>query len=325
MKKLQTIFTSILLLTGSMSFAQIPSRTIQKMKVPKIATGSQLAWYNQVLVRTGTYTGTQNNNSEFVMNTRTEGKLKSEVGTNLTQASSVYTNNGAVKIESNGNTTCTIQPKKINDLNSGNFSIFSLTGFDFYPGDFVKPELILNNVGGLTNYTASQPRNSYKIGISIFTNKPGPRDITVTDFFTKPQAKIQDSLLRGNFGAGIPSKGILEVTEIKSLINLSSELKFSSGIFLPLEELGIPADITAGLRLEGKNETNIDLHYYLVSFVQPLYTINLLTNPQGIFVNPAHSAANPRGAFVSDVTYGRRAIFIFSACKKFALYTNFLK
>ncbi len=316
MKNLKTILLAATLLNGSVGYAQVKGKINLKSRDIKIASGSSLAWYAEDLRRKANTQSSQSGGAETIISVRSSNGIRAEVGTNLRQASSIYTNNGATRNRSVGDMTCIMQPKKINDLNTGDFSIFSLSNVSIFPGDFVDPIPMLNNSGGLTSYTPNQPRNHYKIGMSIFNNQAGNRQITVTDFNTKPQAKVQDSLLRGNYGAGIPTKGILEVNEIKSTIALASSLNVSTGLFLPLEELGIPADITAGLKLEGKDSTNLDLHYYLVSFIQPLYSLNLLTLQNGLFATQSQAASNQAGAYVSDVTYGRRAVFIFASTSK---------
>ena len=284
---------------------------INQRKITAIKNNSSLQWYKTVLNNKNN--AVQNTGSETIIGQRLQGALKVQVGANLIPGNSQYSNIGNAKTEEGSNFTCTIQPKNINYLVPGDFSIMKLSSsFTNYPGDFVRPENIINSGSSLSPFFTNNARNPYKIGISIFTSR-GPNEITVSDFNTIPQAKIQDSLLAGNFGASIPANGILEMTEIKSSVQLSASLEYSYGVFLPLEELGIPADITAGIKLEGSNEQDINLHYFLVSFTQPLYTLNLLTKGEGLFVNPAHNNNNSNGAYISDVTYGRRALFIFAA------------
>lgn len=304
-----------LLLTGFVTTVIVVSANAQiknyDKKVNAIKSQGSLAWYKTFLNNKGSLV--KAGSAETILGERSLGALKVQVGANLVPANSSYVNNGNAKTEESGNITCNVQPKKINYLVPGDFSIMRQSfSFTNYPGDFVNPANIINASSALSPYQTPNPRNPYKIGISIFAPN-GTNEITVTDFNTIPQAKIQDSLLARNFGASIPANGILEISEIKSSVQLSASLEYSYGVFLPLEELGIPADITAGLRLENNDSLSTNLRFFMVSFTQPLYSLNLLTNINGLFVNPQHLANNSNGAFISDVTYGRRALFIFAA------------
>ncbi len=280
-------------------------------KIQAIKSQGPLTWYKAFLSKKA-YLSIAGS-SETILGERTQGPLKVQVGANLIPANSTYTNNGNVRNEESGNITCEVQPKRINYLLPGDFSIMRQSfSFINYPGDFVNPSHIINASSALSPFQSVNPRNPYKIGISIFAPN-GTNEITISDFNTIPQAKIQDSLLAGNFGASIPVNGILEISEVKSSVQLAASLEYSYGVFLPLEELGIPADITAGLRLENNDSLSTSLKVFMVSFTQPLYSLNLLTNINGLFVNPAHLVNNSNGAYISDVTYGRRALFIFAA------------
>jgi hypothetical protein len=259
-----------------------------------------------------------------VINSVTRNGMTVQVGANLQGSPDRYKNNGVVRNVETGSINCTYQPKQMDYLIPGEFSVANFSNFSYYPGDFISPSSIISNIGALSPYTSTHARNPYKIGISIFSNT-GTNEITVNNFTTSPQAKIQDSLLISNFGAGIPTNGVIEAMEIKSTFQLAANLETSSGVFLPLEEFGIPADIMAGLRGEAGGETDIKLRYFAVNFFQPLYTLNLLTNHTSLFANPQHVTQNSNGAYVSDVTYGRRAMFIFAAVNFNAVLNAFFE
>jgi hypothetical protein len=301
--------------------AQLP-KSVSK-KISTISPGSSFNWYKNFLT---SKFSKLTNTGEQVLNQRIEGNLKVQVGINQQPSANEYVNNGSATSQSDGNISCTYQPKLINYLVPGDFSVSHLNSFTNYPGDFINPNSIINGIGALTTYTPPAPhlRRPYKIGLSIFTPK-GNNEITVTDFTSSPQAKIQDSLLISNFGAGIPVNGVIKVTELKSELQYKASFEASAGIFLPLEELDIPLDVTAGLRASGSNQTNVNLRYFAVDFFQPLYTLSLLTYNSSLFINAAHTAQNANGAYISDVTYGRRASFIFSSTNYSAVLNAFFE
>jgi hypothetical protein len=93
-------------------------------------------------------------------------------------------------------------------------------------------------------------------------------------------------------------------------MELKASMEGSRGVFLPLEEMGIPADISAGIEGSASGSTSNRLNYYMVSFYQPMYTLNLLTNNDQLFQQAGAHAGCTNGAYVESVTYGRRIFII---------------
>jgi hypothetical protein len=277
--------------------------------VSKLKTAS-LQWYGNFLTKKY---GAPSSNGEHIFQVR-EGSngRKVQLGTNLMAPTEKYTNNGAPRNQESSNSTCRVQPKKNNYLNPGEFMLPGTFDFNFCPGDFITPNVLLNNISNITSYNANGQRAAYKLGTTLFKQN-GVNQITVNDFSTKPQAKINDSLKSKNYGSTIPTQGIIDITELKSDMDITTSMETSLGVFLPLEELGVPADVTLGFRGEMNGQTSARLKFFMVNFVQPMYNISVLTNPNALFVNPAAAANNASGAYISDVTYGRRAMFIFAA------------
>ncbi len=312
-KSLVTIIT-ILFLTNA--FAQVKQYSPSTLKkVNAIKANSSFSWYKNFITNRQTFIPINSGSNETIIKERSNPQgMKVQVGINLASNGAQFTNNGNSRSEEVGNNTCVYQPKKINYLIPEDIGVSFLSDFNYYPGDFIKPNDIINSGVNLNPYNANAAyvRNPYKIGINIFSNS-NSNEITVTDFNTIPVNKIQDSLLMGNYGARIPTSGILEALEITSDIQLATTMEMSQGAFLPLEELGLPLDITAGLRTSSADASELNLKYFMVSFNQPMYSLTLNTRPNALFANPTHSNLNPNGAYISDVTYGRRAFFIFAS------------
>ncbi len=315
MKK-TSIITIVTILFLTNAFAQVKQYSPSTLKkVNAIKANSSFSWYKNFITNKQTFIPINSGSNETIIKERSNPQgMKVQVGTNFQSSGTQFANNGAPRTTEEGNNSCVYQPQKINYLIPEDIGVSFLSDFNFYPGDFIKPNDIINSGVNLNPYNvnAAHVRNPYKIGINIFNNV-NSNEITVSDFNTIPVNKIQDSLLFRNYGARIPTSGIVEAFEITSDIQLASSLEMSQGAFLPLEEAGIPLDITAGLKMKSDDALELNLKYYMVSFNQPMYSLTLNTRPNALFVNPAHSNANVNGAYLSDVTYGRRAFFIFAS------------
>jgi hypothetical protein len=300
---------------------KLSSATSAKIAAISKFPNSKLNWYANVLK---SKFSSSSNSGEVIIRERVQGVQKVQLGVNLVSSPSTYSNNGPTRNVEGTNSICVVQPKKINYLNPGEFILPGTFNFNYNPGDFIDPNTILNNVGNINPFNATGQRAPYKLGMSVFKAN-GVNEITITDFTNSPQAKINDSLKSKNFGSTIPNIGVLEVTELKSDLQLATSLETSAGLFLPLEELGIPADVTAGLKANVNGEANLNLKYFLVTYMQPMYNISVLTNPQYLFTNTASSASNASGAYISDVTYGRRAMFIFASADFSSVSSQFFE
>ncbi|RYZ17667.1 MAG: hypothetical protein EOP49_50455, partial [Sphingobacteriales bacterium] len=111
----------------------------------------------------------------------------------------------------------------------------------------------------------------------------------------------------------IPAQGVFDMEEIQSGMALRAKFETSQGIFVPLQELGIPASVEAGIQASGNASSANTLKSYMVSFIQPMYTISVLTNHDQFFQAANAFSSQTASGYVESVTYGRRVNIIISS------------
>ena len=300
--KTQTCLLPALLLAAA---TQLHAQAIfNRNKADKLhVQGNNLNWYIGSLRLTP---ATNASTASGVLDSRQSGNNRVEFGTGLVRAQEAYAANGTPTRTASGNQVCTSQPMRVDFLTAGDFNIYSAAS-TMMAGDFYNINSVLNN-----SFTAfrSPQRRSYQLGISIFNAARNNSMLTVTNTTRSPQPEVQQQLLAPNYGAPIPADGIFDMTEIQSTMQLKTQFETALGLFLPLEEFDIPLDITAGIEGSLNTGASARLKYYMVSFYQPLYTINVLTRPEFMFENQAAFQTCTDGAYVESVTYGRRLVMI---------------
>ncbi|WEK37527.1 MAG: thiol-activated cytolysin family protein [Candidatus Pseudobacter hemicellulosilyticus] len=307
MKKTQ-LFLPMLLACALGGHAQVKSIQKTRADLLKVSSNPRLAWYASTLKKLSAkpkVTGTA------VLGSKSDAAgNRTEIGVGLTGTESGFSANGSPRQEQNGNTVCTIQPYRVNFATSDNFNLFAAST-PIYPGQFYNIASVLQ---GAFSSIPTPARKPYQLGINIFNaNNPGPGMLNVTDLTRSPLPEIQRVLLAPNYSASIPASGVFDMVEIKSTMMLKAKYETSQGIFLPLQEFGIPAEVTAGFAASGSVSTQTNRSHYLVSFIQPMYTINVLTNHDQLFQSPnAHTSLSNAG-YVESVTYGRRVSIIISS------------
>ncbi len=306
MKRNHFYLLTVLLTAYSLNVASQPKSITSMADRLRLTSKTKLAWYSNALKLSAAKKGPGTSGST-VLNTRNLGANRVEIGIGLTGSAQGFSANGSPRQQQSGSATCTIQPTKIDFSTSDNFNLF--TGSNtIMPGQFFTINSIINNS---FSALSTPPRKPYQLGISIFNAaNPGPNFLDVTNLSRSPLPEIQATLLAPNYGAFIPAEGILDMVKINSSFELKARFETSQGIFLPLEEFGIPADITAGIEGDASSSNNVRLSYYMVNFIQPMYTINVLTNNNQLFQTANAHAAITDGAYVESVTYGRRLTII---------------
>lgn len=303
MKKLQAItIAAFVLLLSSTVMAQ-PLLTKQKATIVKLPANSTLKWYINGITSTKTASTTS---AGTVLGSRQSGTNTVQIGVSLPQAAESFSRNGSSRQSTTGDQTCTIQPMKVDYLTSDNFNLFTADN-TIIPGKFFNINSVITNSFSAFN---SPQRKPYQLGMSIFNPRNTNNMLNVTDLTRSPLPEVQSTLLAPNYGASIPAEGVLDLVEINSSIELKASLESSRGVFLPLEELGIPADITASMDFNASAQNSTQLSYYMLSFYQPMYTINVLTDNNQLFVDPNAFRNCTDAAYVESVTYGRRVVII---------------
>ncbi len=304
MKQSNVIFLAAGLLSGITGFSQTKMQQSRAQLLKPMAT-SKLNWYATAMKKLALKGNTSGNSA--VLHSRQDGASKVEIGVGLTGSENGFSTAGNTRQETGGNTVCTFQPMRVNYVTSQDFNLFDPAS-RIYPGQMFNINSILNN-----SFSAAQTpaRKNYQIGISIFNpDNPGPGFLDVTDLTRSPLPEVQRQLLAPSFQASIPAQGILDMSEVSSTTELKAKFETSSGIFLPLQELGIPAEITAGFQGSGDASSTARKKVYMLNLIQPMYTLNVLTNHNQLFQSANAHTSLTNAAYVESVTYGRRILIV---------------
>jgi len=303
MKKVHSILSALFLLLISATAVAQPLQPKLKVNIVKLPAGSNLTWYLKALKPVGTTTTAS---AGSVLGTRSSGANSVQIGVGLPQAATSFSANGSSRQTSSGDQVCTIQPMKLDFLTTDNFNLFTADN-TIIPGKFFNINSVITN--SFSSFNGPQ-RKKYQLGMSIFNPNNTNNMLEVTDLTRSPLPEVQSTLLAPNYGASIPAEGVLDLVKINSSMELKVSLESSRGIFLPLEELGVPADISASIDASASAQTSTSLSYYMLSFYQPMYTINVLTDHNQLFADANAFSTCTDAAYVESVTYGRRIVIL---------------
>ena len=300
MKKLQTIASVICILLVALSADAQP---VLKTKTIKLPTNSSLTWYLRAIKPVKP---AGSGSAGTVLGTRSNGDNSVQIGIGLPQASQPFAANGAARQSTAGDQVCTIQPMKVDFLTTENFNLFTPDN-TIIPGKFFNINSVVTNSFAAFN---GPQRKAYQLGMSIFNPGNTNNMLNVTELTRSPLPEVQSTLLAPNYGATIPTDGVMDMVKINSSMELKASFESSRGIFLPLAELGIPLDISASMDASTSGQTSTALSYYMVNLYQPMYTINVLTNNDQLFADANAYKNCTDAAYVESVTYGRRVVII---------------
>ena len=300
MKKLQTIASVICILLVALS---VDAQPVLKAKTIKLPPGSTLAWYTKTLKLSSAGSSAS---AGTVLGTRSNAGNSVQIGIGLPQAAQSFTPNGTARQTTSGDQVCSIQPMKVDFLTTDNFNLFTPDN-TIIPGKFFNINSVVTN--SFAAFTGPQ-RKAYQLGMSIFNPNNTNNMLNVTELTRSPLPEVQSTLLAPNYGATIPADGVMDMVKISSSMELKASFESSRGIFLPLEELGVPADISASLDASASAQSSTALSYYMVNLYQPMYTINVLTNNDQLFADANAYKTCTDAAYVESVTYGRRVVII---------------
>jgi len=115
-----------------------------------------------------------------------------------------------------------------------------------------------------------------------------------------------NTIIRSNANLPIPAMAGLSLNEVDSKFDFAAQLDASSGLFFPLEEFDIPAEINAGGQFSGNIDGSTKRKTYLLKFIQPMFILSYPEfNANNVFQDPNAAASKGDLVFINSVTYGR--------------------
>lgn len=170
-----------------------------------------------------------------------------------------------------------------------------------FPGVISTASAILSeSVVTPTNLPARKP-------MTINMILPGASQASIV--LDAPGTVQQDKLttiLRNNNNVPIPAMIGLSLTEVDSKFDFAAQLEASSGLFLPLEEFDIPAEINAGGAFSGNIGGSTKRKTYILKFIQPMFILaHDELNSANIFQDPNAATSKTDLVLINSVTYGR--------------------
>lgn len=251
-----------------------------------------------------------------ILRTKPVGNKISMVGVNLQRAQNVIAASGNSNYRLASEGYCETQNLNMDYLNEGAFNLVNVNQTFapiIFPGSFIEAGSLLDKTPVM--YSRATGRAPLTVGISITNpNSTAPAQVSVNDFGTNNIGFLNTELRNKHFGAAIPPVFAFSLKEISSIEHFTASLNYSVGITLPLEEFGIPVDLSQGITGSGGISTEKKMHSYVVSFIQPMYAYSVNEVDMNRFFTTAGVAAQHSTAgFVSSVVYGRMALLTFQS------------
>lgn len=115
-----------------------------------------------------------------------------------------------------------------------------------------------------------------------------------------------NQLIQNNQGMALPAMVGASITEVDSKFEFAAAIEASSGIFLPLEEFDIPAEVNAGAAFSGNVGVENKRHTYILKYIQPMFILaHNDISASSIFQDPNAAASKTNAVMINSVTYGR--------------------
>lgn len=282
----------------------IPAKTIN----PKLLQRTPLDWYFSAIRPARASGGAPAN----TITTRNSGANTSIVGVNLPRAAVPVRAVGTPGKEPSGDGYCLTQSYNLDYLNESAFSLIDLR-LNFpnaiYPGAFIDAGSLLGR--SPVTYVSPAQRRPLTVAISISNPDSGSRTYTVSNFGSNNNRVLDENLRDRHYGAAIPSVFAYRSMELRSQQELTASFNFSAGLMLPLEEFGIPLDLSQGIRASGNMVNGSVERQYMLSFIQPMYAYTIEEEDPGLLFTNAGAAANIHQGIVKSVVYGRMIMMTF--------------
>ncbi|GGH64943.1 hypothetical protein HNQ91_002187 [Filimonas zeae] len=236
--------------------------------------------------------------------TKTGSLGKSEVVVNMTPRATPVQTVGAVTTQRNGSSVCESQNYNMDYLNVGVFNSYTRAlPASVYPGAFIEAQSLLTNRPSAYSATGRAPLN---IGISINDSK-NIKNFTATTFGSNYTNELHTALRNKSFGTQIPAYLVMNAVEVNSLTQLQANFDLTVGLMIPLEELGVPVEISQGISVGVSDTSSRRVYSYLLTYEQPMYDYTVKEIDRSLFFTaPGAAAQHPTAVMVRSVVYGRR-------------------
>lgn len=290
---------TILLLQGQLTAQTTPlAKSNLRFQLTKRAA------FNTYFERLAEVSKKVNTGSGQTLASKTGSLGKSEVVVNMTPRSTPVQSVGAATTQRNGKSVCESQNYNMDYLNVGLFNSYTLSlPASVYPGAFVEAQSLLSNRPAAYTAAGRAPLN---IGISINDSK-NIKNFTASTFGSNYTTELHAALRNTSFGTQIPAYLVMNAVEVNSLTQLQANFDLTVGLMIPLEELGVPVEISQGISVGVSDTSSRKLYSYLLTYEQPMYDYTVKEIDRSLFFTGNGAAAqHPNAVLVRSVIYGRR-------------------
>lgn len=311
--KMSCVAMTILLLSSiNEAQAQLNNIGVRQLSATQLANlkVSPIGWYFDKVERPAT------SGASGSIKTKTVGTNRSEVGVNLPRVQNVIAPNGQPSYAVSSSGYCETQAVKMDYLNESAFSLVNINEtFSplIFPGSFIEAGSLLEKRPVF--YSRATERAPLTVGISVSNPKSkAPTEISISDFGANNIDQLNTELRNKHFGAAISPVYAFSLTEITSTEHFTATLNYSAGLMLPLEEFGLPIDLSQGVKVNVSGSGDKKMHSYMVSFIQPMYAYSVKEVDMNRFFNRAGLASQHSTAgYVSSVIFGRMVLLTFQS------------
>jgi hypothetical protein len=246
--------------------------------------------------------------SAQILATQTNAVGKSEVGVSLPQAANSTVVNGSPSAQREGNAICETQGYLLDHTNAGLFNTLERAlPTTIFPGAFLNAQTILSKRPAAYN---APNRSPLTIAISI-NDQSDIKTFTAANFGSTYEQELHAQLRNTSFGTSIPAFILSKITEVSSEVELRAKLNMTVGVMVPLEEFGIPVEISNGISGGASVSGSRKLRTYIITYEQPMYDYTVKENDRNLFFSTPNSAAQHTNAvLVRSVIYGRRVLIV---------------
>lgn len=226
-----------------------------------------------------------------------------EIGPGLAETAPQEKIKGTVnKTSQDGKIICKATTKEMDLTIKPEFNIIKASSQNkIFPGIIFTSESILDE--SFIIPSGLPARKPMTLNLNILGSRNAAVELTTPGVI---QMDRINTLINQNQGLSIPAMDGLSITEVDSKFEFASQVETSSGLFLPLEEFSIPAEVNAGTAFSGNVSGETKRKTYLVKYIQPMFMVfhNDL-NAANLFQDPAAAASRGNLVMINSVTYGR--------------------
>jgi hypothetical protein len=277
----------------------------QKTGVQKLSTltrlqSTNLSWY--IAAKQNFYSAQKKVETNTVMARRNVSGGFQELGPGFNEDKVEREKSSTTTKLQNGKVICRNVSKEFDLSVKPEFNILKFSSqSQIFPGVISTSDAILNE--SVVTPTGLPARKPMTINISL--PAASTSSFVLDNPGTAQPGKVND-IIRNNNGIPIPAMIGASLTEVDSKFDFAAELEASSGLFLPLEEFGVPAEVNAGAEFSGNVSGSNKKRTYLLKFIQPMFILSHNEfNSANIFQDAAAAASKNNLVMINSVTYGR--------------------